>query len=72
MSGPPAEGETWPHELFWDYSVALYSRPGVEAACIELQRRHHARSSEPAVLRVGEIRSELYGAGAVAVAVLSR
>ncbi len=40
MSGTPFEAEPWPRELFWDYSVALYARPGVEAACIELQRRH--------------------------------
>jgi uncharacterized protein (TIGR02444 family) len=40
MSSIPFEGEAWPGELFWDYSVALYGRPGVEAACIELQRRH--------------------------------
>jgi len=30
----------WPDEPFWDYSLALYGRPGVEAACLELQRRH--------------------------------
>jgi uncharacterized protein (TIGR02444 family) len=30
----------WPHNPFWDYSVELYRRPGVEAACLELQRRH--------------------------------
>jgi uncharacterized protein (TIGR02444 family) len=30
----------WPANPFWDYSVALYGRPGVEAACLELQRRH--------------------------------
>jgi uncharacterized protein (TIGR02444 family) len=40
MSRTPFEGESWPREPFWDYSVALYGRPGVEAACIELQRRH--------------------------------
>jgi uncharacterized protein (TIGR02444 family) len=33
------EGSGWPREVFWDYSVALYGRPGVEAACIELQQR---------------------------------
>lgn len=30
----------WPAHPFWDYSVELYARPGVEAACLELQRRH--------------------------------
>jgi uncharacterized protein (TIGR02444 family) len=30
----------WPDNPFWDYSVELYRRPGVEAACLELQRRH--------------------------------
>ena len=40
MSRTPIEGGAWPRELFWDYSVALYGRPGVEAACLELQQRH--------------------------------
>jgi uncharacterized protein (TIGR02444 family) len=40
MSRVPIDGTAWPREVFWDYSVALYARPGVEAACIELQRRH--------------------------------
>lgn len=30
----------WPANPFWDYSVALYGQPEVEAACLELQRRH--------------------------------
>lgn len=30
----------WPANAFWDYSLALYGQPGVEAACLELQRRH--------------------------------
>ena len=30
----------WPAEPFWDYSLQLYRQPGVEAACLELQRRH--------------------------------
>ncbi len=30
----------WPEEPFWTYSLELYARPGVEAACLELQRRH--------------------------------
>jgi len=40
MSRIPVNGGIWPRELFWDYSVALYGRPGVEAACLELQQRH--------------------------------
>lgn len=40
MSRGPIDGGAWPRALFWDYSVALYGRPGVEAACIELQQRH--------------------------------
>jgi uncharacterized protein (TIGR02444 family) len=30
----------WPPDPFWDYSLELYRRPGVEAACLDLQRRH--------------------------------
>ena len=30
----------WPDNPFWDYSLKLYERPGVEAACLDLQRRH--------------------------------
>jgi uncharacterized protein (TIGR02444 family) len=30
----------WPDNPFWDYAVELYRRPGVEAACLELQVRH--------------------------------
>ena len=30
----------WPANPFWDYSLALYRDPAVEAACLELQRRH--------------------------------
>jgi uncharacterized protein (TIGR02444 family) len=30
----------WPADAFWDYSTELYRRPGVEAACLDLQRRH--------------------------------
>ena len=40
MSRVPVDAGAWPRELFWDYSVALYGRPGVEAACLELQQRH--------------------------------
>lgn len=30
----------WPANPFWDYCLDLYGRPAVEAACLELQRRH--------------------------------
>lgn len=30
----------WPDNQFWNYAVGLYRRPGVEAACLELQQRH--------------------------------
>jgi uncharacterized protein (TIGR02444 family) len=30
----------WPANPFWDYSLELYRRPGVEGACLDLQRRH--------------------------------
>jgi len=40
MSSEALQGGAWPHEVFWDYSVALYGRAGVEAACLELQQRH--------------------------------
>lgn len=30
----------WPTSPFWDHSLALYARPEVEAACLELQHRH--------------------------------
>lgn len=30
----------WPHSPFWDWSLAVYGRAGVEAACLELQHRH--------------------------------
>lgn len=30
----------WPASPFWDFSLALYARPGVEAACLELQDTH--------------------------------
>jgi uncharacterized protein (TIGR02444 family) len=40
MSRISIDGGAWPREVFWDYSVALYGRPGVEAACLELQQRH--------------------------------
>jgi uncharacterized protein (TIGR02444 family) len=30
----------WPANPFWDYALELYRRAGVEAAFLELQRRH--------------------------------
>jgi uncharacterized protein (TIGR02444 family) len=30
----------WPAEPFWDYSLTLYRHAPVEAACLDLQRRH--------------------------------
>ena len=30
----------WPDSPFWDFSLALYTRPGVEAACLDLQETH--------------------------------
>lgn len=35
-----SERPSWPKCAFWDFSLDLYGRPGVEAACLELQRRH--------------------------------
>lgn len=35
-----AAGRTWPESAFWTFSVDLYERPGVEAACLALQDRH--------------------------------
>jgi uncharacterized protein (TIGR02444 family) len=40
MNRMTMDGVVWPRTPFWDYSVALYGRPGVEAACLELQQRH--------------------------------
>jgi len=40
MSSQAIDDGAWPREVFWDYSVALYGRAGVEAACLELQQRH--------------------------------
>ncbi len=31
---------SWPKSSFWNYSISLYRRPGIEAVCLELQRRH--------------------------------
>ena len=31
--------QSWPQSAFWDFSVQLYERPGVEAACLALQDR---------------------------------
>src|SRR5690606_34209055 len=36
----PERSMDWPDNPFWDYALALYRRPGVEAACLELQARH--------------------------------
>ena len=36
MNGPSG----WPDNPFWDDALRLYRQPGVEAACLELQRRH--------------------------------
>lgn len=33
-------GSSWPESAFWTFSLDLYERPGVEAACIALQDRH--------------------------------
>jgi uncharacterized protein (TIGR02444 family) len=30
----------WPAEPFWTFSLEVYARNGVEAACLELQERH--------------------------------
>ncbi len=30
----------WPASAFWDFSLRLYARPGVEAACLALQNEH--------------------------------
>jgi uncharacterized protein (TIGR02444 family) len=35
-----SKAEGWPESPFWSYSLALYGEPGVERACLELQRRH--------------------------------
>lgn len=35
-----SERPSWPDSAFWDFSISLYGRPGVEAACLDLQRRH--------------------------------
>jgi uncharacterized protein (TIGR02444 family) len=35
-----SRAEGWPESAFWEYSLTLYGRPGVERACLELQRRH--------------------------------
>jgi len=31
----------WPVSPFWDFSLEIYGRPGVEAACLALQDEHH-------------------------------
>ena len=34
-----AVGQSWPDSAFWAFSVDLYDRPGIEAACLALQDR---------------------------------
>ncbi len=36
------EGNTFPRNPFWDFSLAVYGREGVAAACLALQDRRHA------------------------------
>ena len=33
------EVETFPSHPFWEYSITVYTRPGVEQACLTLQER---------------------------------
>ena len=41
MTSPSAPSPSaWPDNPFWEDAVRLYRRPGVEAACLDLQRRH--------------------------------
>jgi uncharacterized protein (TIGR02444 family) len=40
MSDVAGDGAAWPPDGFWDYSLELYGRAGVEAACMDLQQRH--------------------------------
>ena len=40
MSASEPRPPEWPVNPFWDFSVALYSRPGVGSACLALQDRH--------------------------------
>ena len=34
------EPSSWPANPFWDFSLALYRRPGVAQACLDVQARH--------------------------------
>lgn len=34
------ETADWPQNPFWDFSIALYRKPGVPPACLALQERH--------------------------------
>lgn len=34
------ESSSWPANPFWDFSLALYRRPGVAEACLDVQARH--------------------------------
>ncbi|MEZ5932357.1 MAG: TIGR02444 family protein [Alphaproteobacteria bacterium] len=37
---PSAARSAWPQSAFWTFSVDVYQRPGIEAACLALQDRH--------------------------------
>lgn len=36
------EADSWPSSLLWDYALALYATPGVQAACLALQDQRGA------------------------------
>lgn len=38
--GPERMSTNWPASAFWGFSLGLYGRPGVEAACLTLQDEH--------------------------------
>ncbi len=38
---PSGRDGIWPDCAFWDWSLAVYGRPGVEAACLALQDRYN-------------------------------
>lgn len=40
MSDSGAGPTPWPSSELWDFSLRVYARPRVEAACLGLQRRH--------------------------------
>lgn len=37
-----ADADDWPSSPLWDYALALYATPGVQAACLALQDRRGA------------------------------